>query len=231
MLEKPAVPLDGAVAHFKGFGEAGEGVFEGELLVKPARQLGRVAHHQVIIELAVSHIVDAGGHERVKLYDPFGLWILPKPATGDSGQVWQVGGTAEGLAPIARHDVDNAAGEDVKREDDLLVGAGMSALFELLPQGIKRENHPAAVIGLVEIAGLLLCGQLAQCVLNELLVGAGIKIAVHAVQIFDARGREDADQIAVLVSEFGFVLFEKMAVNTCLGHGLAADGVTGHVIP
>src|SRR6516165_8885551 len=36
VLEKAAVAFDGAVTHFKGGGEAGEGVFESELLVQPA---------------------------------------------------------------------------------------------------------------------------------------------------------------------------------------------------
>ncbi len=107
----------------------------------------------------------------------------------------------------------------------------MAPFLELLAQGVETENDTAAVVWLVEVAALLLGGEFTQRVLYELLVGAGVKVAVDAVQVRHAGRNESAFHSPALVLEFGFVPFEETPLDSRLGHRLAADGVTGHVVP
>ena len=81
VFEQAAVAFNGAIAYFERSCEAGEGVLEDELLVEPSRQLGAMAHHQVIIELTVGNLVDTGCDKGVELDHPFGLGVLAQAAS------------------------------------------------------------------------------------------------------------------------------------------------------
>ena len=76
--------------------------------------------------------------------------------------------------------------ENVQGEDNLLIRARVAALLQLLTQLIKCKNDPAAIVGFIEVAGMLVDGELTQSMLDEFFVCACIEIPMHAVKIFNA---------------------------------------------
>jgi hypothetical protein len=145
----------------------------------------------VVVELAIGHLVDCARDERMKLHDPLGIGVLFQSASGYGGEMWQVIGLVDGFqfAFIVAHlDLNVAAGKDIQRENDFLIGARMAALPQFLAQHVKAEHDAAAEIGFVEIAALLLGGYFAQRVFDQLFIGAGKIFASFAVDVFDARG-------------------------------------------
>ena len=119
-VEHAAVASDGAESHLERRCEACEGVFEHKLHMEPAGQLGAVAHHEVIVVLAVGHGVDAARDQRMKLSQPLGLWIGVELGTCDGGDMRQIRGAAKDLAIVGGMNFDDAAGKDEEREFDLL---------------------------------------------------------------------------------------------------------------
>ena len=230
-LEHAAVAPDGAVAHIEGFSETCESVLEDELHMDPAGKLGAMAHHEMVVVLAVRHVVDTPGDEWMKLDHPFGLGIGAQLGARDGREKRQVSGTAEAFAGFDGDDIDGALREDVEGEDDLIVGTCVAALLQLLAQLVKAEDDAAAIVGLVEITGLLVDGKLAQGMFDQFFVRAGVKIPMLAVEIFHLRGIEGAAKSFAKILKLGDMVPKKLAVNSGFRHGLAADRVARNVIP
>ena len=96
---------------------------------------------------------------------------------------------------------------------------------------VKAKDDAAAIVRLVEITGLRVDGKLAQGVLDEFLVRAGVKIPMLAVEIFHLRGIEGPAKSFPKILKLGDVVSKKLAVNSDFRHGLAADRVARNVIP
>src|SRR5512143_1297472 len=82
-VQQAAIAPDRAVTHFERCSETGECVFEGQLLVKPPRQLSAVAHHLGVVKLPVCKGVDRLCNKRMKLYNPFRAGVFGQPVSGD----------------------------------------------------------------------------------------------------------------------------------------------------
>jgi hypothetical protein len=85
----------------------------------------------------------------------------------------------------------------------------MTAFFHFFAQSVKTEYDAAAVVRLVEKPGLLVGGQLSQRVLDKLFVRARVIVALLAVEILDARGRDRATVRMAPVLTRGGVLLER----------------------
>ena len=95
----------------------------------PARKLGAMAHHKVVVVLTVSYVVDTARDEWMKLDHPFGLGIGAQLGARDGRQKRQVSGTAKAFAGFDGDDVDGTLREDVEGQDNLRVGTRVAALL------------------------------------------------------------------------------------------------------
>ena len=81
------------------------------------------------------------------------------------------------------------------------------------PQRVEREDDAAAVIGLVEVSGLLLNRQLTQGMLDKFLRGARVIVAFVAELVGNARRRDGPGIGASPVLEGGSVFLKKLAAE------------------
>jgi hypothetical protein len=89
-VQQAAVAGNGGKPDVKRVQETGVEVFEAQDLVEPTRQLAFVAHQPSVVELAVGQFIKGAAGERVKVREPFCLWVFGQFALGDAEQVVEV---------------------------------------------------------------------------------------------------------------------------------------------
>ena len=228
-LDQSAVPPQGRVQDRVGLHDAGVRVVVRQPLVEPAGELAREGHQRAVVKLAVGQLVDAFGDQHREPGGPQRRTVVgvgSPPALDERGQD-RLG--VDGV-PLALHEkAHHGLVQDVDRPLDLVQAAGLPSRGQFHADHVEGEPDPAlGLVGVVHPIALVR-KNLADDLLDQLLVGRRIEVAELAVHL-DRGGLhlEPARPVgpleAVLVNGQAAVVVPQAHLTTG-GDGVFRDGV------